>query len=253
VRGCFIGTDAAGTTVPSPHNIRGIDAEYSPDFTAGGPSPADRNLISGNAQSGITCYHVANPLIQGNLVGTDKSGTAVFGGTALLGIGVQGETPGAVIRDNVVGGVGNGIQVGDSNDTATGMTVLHNWVGTDVTGTINLGTTQFGIFVLSRDIQIGGVGADDGNVVAFNPTGARQLQHDQRLLEPDRGNSIYGLARPTAPTACRRSGSISGSSGGSARAVHAERPRRRGHRTERNQNAAHASVATGGGNTTTDS
>ena len=27
VRGCFIGTDAAGTAVPSPHNIRGIDAQ----------------------------------------------------------------------------------------------------------------------------------------------------------------------------------------------------------------------------------
>ncbi len=194
VRGCFIGTDAAGTAVPSPHNIRGIDSSYSPDFTAGGPSPADRNLISGNAQSGITCYHGANPLVQGNLVGTDKSGAAVLGGTTLLGIGVQGETPGAVIRDNVVGGVGDGIQVGDSNDTATGMTVLHNWVGTDVTGTVNLGTTQIGIFVLGRDIQIGGVGAGEGNVVAFNAgAGVLVLYSTINVFSnPIRGNSIHG-------------------------------------------------------------
>ena len=35
--------------------------EFSPGLTAGGPSPADRNLVSGNAQSGITCYHVGEP------------------------------------------------------------------------------------------------------------------------------------------------------------------------------------------------
>jgi len=194
VRGCFIGTDAAGTAVPSPHNIRGIDAEYSPDFTAGGPLPADRNLVSGNAQSGITCFHGANQLIQGNLVGTDRTGSAVFGGTALMGIGVQSQTPGAVIRDNVVGGVGDGLQVGDSNDTTTGMTILHNWVGTDVTGTVNLGTTDIGIFVQGRDIQVGGVGAGEGNVVAFNEgAGVLVLYSTINVFSnPIRGNSIYG-------------------------------------------------------------
>ena len=193
VRGCFIGTDVAGTAVVGP-NIRGIDVQYGSDLTAGGPAPADRNLISGNAQSGVTIYHGANALVQGNLVGTDKSGTSVFGGTALLGIGVQSETPGAVIRDNVIGGVGNGLQVGDSNDTMPGMTVLHNWVGTDVTGTINLGTTQIGIFVLGRDIQVGGVGAGEGNVVAFN-AGAGVLVSYSTInvfSNPIRGNAIYG-------------------------------------------------------------
>jgi hypothetical protein len=194
VRGCFIGTDAAGTAVPSPHNIRGIDVQYSADFTVGGPAPADRNLISGNAQSGITVFHGANALVQGNLVGTDKSGTAVFGGTALLGVGVQSETPGAVIRDNVVGGVDSGLQVGDSNDTMPGMTVVHNWVGTDVTGTIDLGTRYYGIFVLGRDIQVGGIGAGEGNVVAFNEgAGVLVLYSTINVFaNPIRGNSIYG-------------------------------------------------------------
>ena len=44
VRGCFIGTDAAGTAVPSPHNVRGIDSELQPQLhcgraVAGGPEP----------------------------------------------------------------------------------------------------------------------------------------------------------------------------------------------------------------------
>jgi hypothetical protein len=256
VRGCFIGTDAAGTAVPSPHNVRGIDASYSPGFTAGGPSPADRNLISGNAQSGITCYHVANPLVQGNLVGTDKSGAAVFGGTASLGIGVQSETPGAVIRDNVVGGVGDGLQVGDSNDTTTGMTILHNWVGTDVTGTVNLGTTQVGIFVLGRDIQIGGVGAGEGNVIAFN-AGAGVLVSYSTInvfSNPIRGNSIYGNGTANGALGLSTLGIDLGNPGGFGQGGFTPNDLGDGDiGPNLNQNFPMlASVATGGGNTTVD-
>ena len=194
VKGSFIGTDAAGTAVPGSPNIRGIDSEFGDNFTVGGPAPADRNLISGNAQSGVTIFHGANSLVQGNLVGTDKSGTVVFGGTALLGIGVSSETPGAVIRDNVVGGVSTGLQVGDTNDTMYGMTILHNWVGTDVTGTINLGTKQYGIFVQGRDIQVGGIGAGEGNVVAFSQGAGVLVSYStiNTFHNPIRGNSIYG-------------------------------------------------------------
>ena len=194
VKGCFLGTDAAGTAVPGSHNIRGVDSSSVDNFTVGGPAPADRNLISGNAQSGITIGHGVNALVQGNLVGVNKSSTAVFGGTALSGIGMFGETPGALIRDNVIGGVGAGLQVGDTNDTATGKTILHNWVGTDVTGTINLGTTSYGIFIMGKDIQVGGIGPGEGNVVAFNQ-GAGLLVNYSTINTfhiPIRGNSIYG-------------------------------------------------------------
>ncbi len=194
VKGCFIGTDAAGTAVPGSHNIRGIDSQFGDNFTVGGPAPADRNLISGNAQSGITISHGVNALVQGNLVGVDKSSTAVFGGTALSGIGLFGETPGAVIRDNVVGGVNEGLQVGDTNDTATGKTILHNWIGTDVTGTVNLGTRDFGIFVQGKDIQVGGTGPGEGNVVAFNQGAGVFVGYStiNTFHNRIRGNSIYG-------------------------------------------------------------
>ena len=194
VRGCFIGTDVAGTAVPNPHNIRGVDAQFTSNVTIGGPAPADRNLIAGNAQSGITISHGVNALVQGNLVGVNKSSTAVFEGTALLGIGVQGETPGAVIRDNVVGGQNQGLQIGDSNDTTTGQSILHNWVGTDVTGTLNLGTKDIGIFILGKDVQVGGIGAGEGNVVAFNEGAGVLVVYSTINVfhNPIRGNSIYG-------------------------------------------------------------
>jgi len=194
VKGCFIGTDAQGTAVPNPHNIRGVDSQFGDNFTVGGPLPADRNLISGNAQSGITISHGANTLVQGNLVGVNASSSAVFGGTALSGIGMFGETPGAVIRDNVVGGQNQGLQVGDVNDAATGKTILHNWVGTDVTGTINLGTQDVGIFVQGKDNQVGGLGAGEGNVIAFNQGAGVLVQYStiNTFHNRIRGNSIYG-------------------------------------------------------------
>ncbi len=76
VCGCFVGTNAAGTAVRSPPNVRGIESDGGDDFIAGGFSPADRNLVLGNTQSGITAFHGSNKTIQGNLVGTDISGAA---------------------------------------------------------------------------------------------------------------------------------------------------------------------------------
>jgi hypothetical protein len=194
VTGCFIGTDASGTAVSSPPNIRGIDAEFGDNFSAGGPDPVDRNLVSGNTQSGITISHAANTLIKGNLVGTDKSGAALIGTPALLGIAVNSETPGAIIRDNVVGGANGGISVGDTNDTTTGMTILHNWVGTDVTGTVALGTKFVGIEIQGRDVTVGGTGAGQGNVVAFNEGAGVLVVYStiNTFHDSIRGNSIYG-------------------------------------------------------------
>jgi len=193
VKGCFVGTDAAGASVPSPPNIRGIDAEFSDGFAAGGPAPADRNLVSANAQSGITITHAADTVVQGNLMGTNIGGATVIGSSSLA-IGVAGQTPGAVIRDNVVGGANEGISVGDTNDTTTGMTILHNWVGTDVTGTANLGNAYYGIFLLGRDITVGGIGAGQGNVVAFNEGAGVLINYStiNTFHDPIRGNSIYG-------------------------------------------------------------
>jgi hypothetical protein len=193
VTGCFFGTNAAGTAVPSPPNIRGPQGDASDGFTVGGPLPADRNLVSGNAQSGITAFHGSNQTVQGNLVGTDISGAAVLG-SSLEGIFVASNTPGSLIRDNVVGGVHAGLQVGDSNDTMFGMTILHNWIGTDVTGTVNLGTTQYGIFIMGRDIQVGGIGPGEGNVIAFSQGAGVLINYStiNTFNNSIRGNSIYG-------------------------------------------------------------
>jgi len=196
VKGCFIGTNAAGTAIVSPANIRGVDAQFSNNFIVGGPNPADRNLVSGDLQTGINVHgHSSNGLIQGNLVGTDISGAALLQTLVGVGIGLGDTTPDAMVRDNVVGGYSYGIYPQNTNDTDFQMTILHNWAGTDVTGTVHLGNDQDGIFIGGKQIQVGGVGAGEGNVCAFN--GGAGILVDYSIFSlrvPIRGNSIYGNA-----------------------------------------------------------
>jgi hypothetical protein len=197
VTGCFIGTDAAGTSLPASLNVWGPQSLYSDDFQVGGPLPADRNLLTGNSQSSVFVQQGANPLVQGNLVGTDISGATLLD-TSLTGTGVdvQGQTPGALIRDNVVAAGNRGMFLGDSNDTMFGMTVLHNWVGTDVTGTAHLGASAVGIFIQGRSVQIGGTGAGEGNVIAFSQGAGLLINYSTINVVSNtiRGNSIYGNA-----------------------------------------------------------
>ena len=191
VRGCFVGVDAAGTT-KSP-NVSGIDAESSDDFTVGGPSPADRNLVSGQTDQNIQIVFSADSVVEGNLMGPDKSGAVALRPT-IQSLFVAANS--GVIRGNVVGGASIGIRVGSISDATTGMTVQGNWVGTDVTGTAHIGNLSIGILVEGRDITIGGVGPAEGNVIAFNDGAGVLVSYDTFNITGNtiRGNSIYSNA-----------------------------------------------------------
>lgn len=72
IEGCFLGTNAAGDTAAG--NASGGIYLGSAAFV-GGPSPAQRNLISGNLGDGIQ-FSANGSVVQGNLIGTDATGTA---------------------------------------------------------------------------------------------------------------------------------------------------------------------------------
>ena len=188
--GCFIGTDVSGTAaVP---NGQAVHAVLAPNFRVGGPSPADRNLISGNSVSGITVSISADTLIEGNLIGTDITGAARLGNNA-DGIFVGLDCPGTVIRGNVIADAQwNGMQVGYATGTMHGITVEGNWIGTDVTGTLKLGNAFRGVVIQGQQNAIGGIGPGEGNVIAFNGLGGVYVD-DTNLgfTNPIRGNSIY--------------------------------------------------------------
>jgi parallel beta-helix repeat protein len=108
------------------------------------------NLLSGNANSGLCLGEAMSNTVSGNLVGTDVHGTAAwgnggFGGIFLAGEGcshntIGGRTSGE--RNIVSGNLTNGI--GFSN-RANGNLVIGNYVGTDISGSFDLGNRGHGI------------------------------------------------------------------------------------------------------------
>jgi hypothetical protein len=195
VRGCFIGVNAAGTAT-SP-NATGLSAELGSDFTVGGPSPSDRNLVSGQSENNILFFNSADSTIEGNLIGTDISGAAALGPTIN---GLQANTN-TQIRANVVGGASIGMYLGTIADAITGLAVHGNWVGTDVKETADIGNLAIGVLVNSRNITVGGVDPGEGNVIAFNDGPGVFVNYDFANITGNtiRGNSIYSNGEGAIP------------------------------------------------------
>ena len=82
VQGNLIGLNAAGQVVNLGGGISGngtgILVSNSPNDLIGGTSPADRNVISGNSQSGIQLFGVLSTgdTVLGNFIGTNLAGDA---------------------------------------------------------------------------------------------------------------------------------------------------------------------------------
>jgi photosystem II stability/assembly factor-like uncharacterized protein len=171
VQGNLIGTDVTGKMAIA--NSTGISA-YGSDILIGGTVAAARNLISGNG-FGVS---ISSPQgrVQGNFIGTDITGTVAlannYGG---MTVGdhtlIGGTTPEArnIISGNGYANVLLGYNVGGT-DTAT---VQGNYIGTDVTGKVALGNTNYGVFAYSSNNLIGGTEAGAGNLISGNGVGVQ--------------------------------------------------------------------------------
>jgi hypothetical protein len=160
IRANYIGVDATGT-VARPNNI-GIQLISSSNNLIGGDSAGAGNLISGNG-TGILIQSPSNT-IQGNLIGTDISGTHKIGnGTGIKAqvafTQIGGLTPAA---RNVISGNGIGVIFGEPQSKLQG-----NFIGTDISGTGALGNTFEGVIVDQGGL-IGGTVAEARNVISAN-------------------------------------------------------------------------------------
>ncbi len=188
IAGNFIGTDASGAEARG--NTNGVNIWGQDSITVGGTTPAARNVISGNTSYGVFMFgnpqvHLPSSIrILGNLIGTDKTGTARLG-NGLDGIGGAGSN--WTITGNVISGNGfSGI-----SGTGPGSVIQGNFIGTDVTGTQAMGNGSHGIFAaFNGTLAVGGTNADDRNVIAFNSNRGVNLSSTIRaaLL----GNAIHG-------------------------------------------------------------
>ena len=165
--GNFIGTDANGTG--SLGGNWGMDV-YGSDNVIGGTAAGAGNVISGNSSIGIwlSGTSATGNFVQGNYIGTDITGTLALGngdGVRMDGGAsnntIGGTTAGA--RNIISGNTGDGIDI----DGSDGNTITGNYIGTDVTGIVDLGNTLRGVVIHNgaSSNTIGGTTAGAGNVI----------------------------------------------------------------------------------------
>lgn len=146
------------------------------DRTVGAGPTGEGNVISGNGRHGIRikASGTMSNTIMGNCIGTDVSGMVAIS-NAEIGVRIDdgaqynligGDTPG---ERNVIGGNGGpGVSIEGSGTDAN--TVIGNYIGTDASGTADLGNSYDGVLI-DNDAQnntIGGSAPGEGNVSAHN-------------------------------------------------------------------------------------
>ncbi|HSL20312.1 MAG TPA: FG-GAP-like repeat-containing protein [Vicinamibacterales bacterium] len=170
IQGNFIGTNAAGTAA-IPNAGDGISIGDTEFNVIGGPTPAARNVISGNTGFGLALRGDASAsTVQGNFIGVNAAGVGAIpngGGVLISGTFstmLGGTAPGA---GNVISGnLRNGVELTD----AVNNDVLGNYIGTDASGALPLGNQMSGVIVTgdSRDNRIGSAAAGGRNVISGN-------------------------------------------------------------------------------------
>ena len=118
IQGSFVGTDLSGT-IALPNRGGGVSILDSPDNILGGIEPGAGNLFSGNDQNGVTIYNVnaTGNVLQGNLIGTDLTGSVGLG-NGLYGVIIE-DAP-----DNTIGGTTEAARNIISGNDSSGIVLL---------------------------------------------------------------------------------------------------------------------------------
>ena len=138
----------------------------------------------------------SNNVVEGNFFGTTSDGTAlqggIFGPNIIVSSGVNTLIGGtaAPARNIIAGGSGAGIRI----DGTSGTVVRGNYIGTDVTGTVDLGVTGIGIRVfMAPGNTIGGAAPGAGNLVSGNNGDGISVETADNVVQGNRvGTDVAG-------------------------------------------------------------
>ncbi|MFN8000741.1 MAG: CSLREA domain-containing protein [Acidobacteriota bacterium] len=168
---CYLGTDVNGTAALG-NTFDGVFMVDSVNNTVGGTTASERNLLSGNGQSGVNvagATATGNKVV-GNYIGVNATGAAALGNTlfgVLIAAGSNNTIGGATAgeRNLISGNNGPGVRI---FSTATGNKVAGNYIGTDVTGAAALGNASDGVVITGSNNTVGGTTAGERNLISGN-------------------------------------------------------------------------------------
>ena len=145
----------------------------------GGNSVIRSLIINRWSGSGIVLQGGDLNVVERNWLGTGPTGTTALGN----GNGILVSSSGNTIGENVISGNTNGVHIGLG---AFGNAVHDNLIGTDVSGTLDVGNTEAGVLILGEANAIGGPNAAARNVISGND------EAGVRLTGGASANSVQG-------------------------------------------------------------
>ncbi len=180
-------------------NILGLDASGTVDLGNAGygiyvlrsnGNVIRDNLISGNQAAGVRLESAdsRNNLIANNYIGTDESGTIDLGNTT-NGIVLFGATHNTIQNNLLSGNNDNGLLIAEAS--ADFNVVVSNTIGTDVTGSADLGNSESGIRIRTgaSSNQIGDA-SGNGNLISGNNQYGIYIESDSSDANMIQGNKI---------------------------------------------------------------
>ena len=211
VEGNYIGTDATGTQALG--NQTGVRIDGSNNIV-GGTDAGARNIISGN-NIGVSIFDsgATGNQIMGNYIGTDKDGDDDLGNN--LGVNINGASNNMVggtdagARNIISGNIPSPPEFGLDGDgvviTSPGTTnnkVEGNYIGTDASGTADLGNSGSGVRIDNQASSntVGGTDADDGtvdgvvkarNIISGNSADGVVIRGSSSTGNPILSNSVH--------------------------------------------------------------
>ena len=198
ILGNQVGTNASGSAAIGNRGA-GIEIIGASTTVIGQSAVGSGNVISGNFGPGIeVTLSAPGTIIQNNAIGVAANGTTAIGngadgilldGAGFTTVGGTGFKEGNLIGANQ----GNGIETSDG----TTALIQGNIIGTDVTGTHDLGNRDSGVQLGSSSNTVGGTAVGAGNTIDNNGSG--QIGSGVQLVGSVNqneilSNSIYGNA-----------------------------------------------------------